>query len=145
MQKSALIAQLGAKLRVWKVTGRYKVHNLARLIASQPESADLYCHCRNHPTPWMDMYLMRWNRRAYAELIRGIYHRLRQDATPASAEHHFRALIDRHPAPLQIVRRFRHVPRIDGIRGFDNGDYGAMRRRYLARVVAHRLAPWIWI
>jgi hypothetical protein len=145
MRHSAMINAQAAQLRVWKVTGRYRVNNLARLIASQPQQADLYCHCRNFPTRWLDMYLMRWNRRAYEQLIRGVYRQLRQDESTTSAEQHFRALIDRHDGGLRIVRRFVHVPHIDGVRGFDNRDYGAMGRKHLARVMAQRLAPWIWI
>ena len=145
MRQSALIQAQGPAARVWKVTGRYRVPNLARLIATQPLQADLYCHCRNFPSRWLDMYLMRWNRRAYEQLIRGVYRRLRQDDTPTSAEQHFRALLDRYDGDLCIVRRFAHVPRIDGVRGFDNSDYGAMGRKHLARVLAQRLAPWIWI
>ena len=61
MQHSALVARLGPQVRVWKVTGRYIMRNIARLVASQPEQADLYCHCRNLPRVWLDMYLMRWN------------------------------------------------------------------------------------
>jgi len=145
MQHSTLIASLGPHLRVWKVTGRYKVLNLARLIATQPPQADLYCHCRNIRLRWLDMYLMRWNRRAYDQLIRGVYRKLQQDDTPTSAEQRFRALIDRHHGGLHIARRFAHVPRIDGKRGSDNRDYGTMWPKHLARVMAQRLAPWLWI
>ncbi len=145
MQHSALIARLGPQVRVWKVTGRYIVRNIARLVASQPEQADLYCHCRNLPRVWLDMYLMRWNLAGYTGLIQGVYHSLQQDASPTSAEVRFRALLDRPPAALRVVRRFRHVPRIDGIRGYDNRSYAAMRVRYVARTMAHRLVPWIWV
>jgi hypothetical protein len=145
MSASALIARAGANARVWKVTGRYKIHNLTRLIVTQPEGADLYCHCRNRPVPWLDMYLMRWNRRAYDEIIRGVYRKLEQDATPTSAEQLFRRVLDGGSFTSKIVRRFRHVPDIDGIRGGDNLAYGAMKRKYWARVLANRLIPWVWI
>jgi hypothetical protein len=145
MRHSALVAARGADVRVWKVTGRYTVHNLPRLIATQPLHADLYCHCRNIPVRWTDMYLLRWNRRAYDTLIRGIYPRLRQDETRTSAEQHFRALLDAPGLGLHIVRRFRQVPRISGVRGTDNRPYQAMHTRWLARELAHRLAPWLWI
>ena len=145
MQHSALIDAQGAQLRLWKVTGRYRVHNLAQLIATQPLQADLYCHCRNFLLRWLDMYLMRWNRRAYEQLIRGVYRHLRQDASPTSAEQRFRALIDRYDGDLHIVRRLAHVPHIGGVRGFDNREYGAMQLKHQARVMAQRLAPWIWI
>lgn len=145
MQASRLIAAAGAAARIWKVTGRYKIRNLARLIRSHPALADLYCHCRNHPMPWLDMYLMCWNQRAYQGLIRGVYRRLRQDATPTSAEQHFRALLHAHHSPLRVVRRFAHVPQVDGVRGCDNRAHSSLWRQHVARVVAQRLAPWIWI
>lgn len=145
MQHSALITRLGPQVRVWKVTGRYLVRNIDRLIAGQPQQADLYCHCRNLPRVWLDLYLMRWNLRAYNGLVSGIYRQLQQDATPTSAEESFRRILDCHPAHLRIVRRFLHVPRVDGVRGFDNREYGSMRGRYLVRVCCHRLTPWLWI
>jgi hypothetical protein len=146
MQQSALIGALGPGVRVWKVTGRYRVRNLARLIATQPAHADLYCHCRNWPLCWTDLYLLRWNLRAYRGLIAGACHRLRQDDTPTSAEQHFRALIDGPQATgLHIVRRLRQVPRIEGVRGSDNRLYQAMRPKWLARELAQRAAPWLWI
>lgn len=146
MRHSALIQAQGPAVRVWKVTGRYRVPNLARLIATQPAQADLYCHCRNWPLRWTDLYLLRWNRRAYQALLQGAYHRLRQDESRTSAEQHFRALIDapRHDG-LRIVRRFAVVPQIEGVRGFDNRPYQAMVHKLLARRVAQRVAPWLWI
>jgi hypothetical protein len=145
MRHSALIAALDEPAMVWKVTGRYRVRNLAQLIATQPLHADLYCHCRNLPLRWLDMYLMRWNRRAYRGLIEGVYHALRQDASPTSAEQRFRALVDRHDGGLRIVRRFAQVPRIEGVRGFDNREYRSMWSTHLLRRAARRLAPWVWI
>ncbi|MBN8493855.1 MAG: hypothetical protein J0M00_20790 [Burkholderiales bacterium] len=146
MRQSALIQAQGPAARVWKVTGRYRVPNLARLIATQPTQADLYCHCRNWPLRWTDLYLLRWNQRAYRTLIEGAYRRLQQDDTPTSAEQHFRMLIDGpQAAGLHIVRRFRQVPRIEGVRGFDNRVYQAMRSKWLAREFTHRVAPWLWI
>jgi hypothetical protein len=145
MHASALIAAAGPEVRIWKVTGRYQIRNLRQLIRSRPAHADLYCHCRNHPMPWLDMYVMSWNLRAYRGLIRGVYQRLRQDATPISAEQRFRAIVDSHEAPLRVVRRFCHVPNVVGVRGFDNRPYGAMWHKHAARAIAHRLTPWIWI
>ena len=145
MQVSALIAAAGDDVRVWKVTGRYKVRNIGRLVATQPNDADLYCHCRNRPLPWLDMYLMRWNRRAYDEIIRGVYRQLEQDETPTSAEQLFRRVLEGRRWSSRIVRRLRHVAAIEGIRGGDNVAYGSMRRKYLLRVVAQRVLPWVWI
>lgn len=146
MRQSTLLAGMGPALRVWKVTGRYRVHNLPRLLATQPLQADLYCHCRNWPLRWTDLYLLRWNQRAYRTLIEGAYRRLQQDDTRTSAEQHFRTLIDGpQAAALHIVRRFRQVPRIEGVRGFDNRVYQAMRSKWLAREFTHRVAPWLWI
>lgn len=145
MHTSKLIAAMGPHARIWKLTGRYKLLNLERLVRSHPPDADLYCHCRDHPKRWLDMYAMCWNQRAYAGLIRGVYRHLRQDDTPVSAEQRFRVLLDNHRSSLRVVRRFAVVPRVDGVRGFDNRPYSTLWRQHAARVVAHRLLPWVWI
>ena len=145
MAHSRLIAAAGDAVTVWKVTGRYKILNLRQLILGKPAGADLYCHCRNRPVRWVDMYLMAWNRAAYDEIIRGVYHRLRQDDTPKSAEQYLREVLDTGSFRARIVRRFRAVPQVDGIRGGDNLNYLAMKNKYRARVLAHRLLPWLWI
>lgn len=125
--------------------GRYKIRKLARLRERQPLHADLYCHCRNHPSSWLDMCLLRWNQRAYHGLIRGACQWLCQDASPTSAEQRFRVPIGSHRSRMRVMRRFAHVPRVDGVRGFGNRADGGLWRQHVAHGMAHRPAPWVWI
>lgn len=41
----------------WKITGRYVVRNMARLVAKAQPSRDLYFNLRRHPELWADMWV----------------------------------------------------------------------------------------
>jgi len=118
MQHSVLINRPAPDLNIWKLTGRYRVHNFDKLVASQPEHADLSGHCRTLPRPWLDMYIMRRNRRAHAELIRGLYRRLQPGCDPgqrgAALSRHRRAVGAQlaHRAPLQACAAHRRRARL---------------------------------
>ncbi len=143
MRHSALIAAAGEQVHVWKVTGRYKILNIERLIRCQPRHADLYCNCRNRPRPLTDMYLMRWNRRAYEHLLRGAYHAMKGDERPIACEQHFRGLVDAAPDTVRIVPRLQQVPKVEGRRGADDRPVHTTRT-YIKRLLARRFAPWFW-
>jgi len=143
MHHSTLIATAAERVQVWKVTGRYKFLNIGRLIRTQPADADLYCNCRDIPRRSTDLYLMRWNRRAYDRFIRGVYRSLQLDATPVYSEQRFRGLLDAAGATLRVAPRFCTVPRIDGRRGVDGRPCQTLPQ-YLRRVVVNRLMPWHW-
>ncbi len=145
MATSALIGTAGRNAAVWKLTGRYRVRNLAALIHSRPDRADLYCNAHNWPHSYVDLFMMAWTRAGYEKIVRGIFHSLRQDNTPKSAERRFRAVIDNHPWQQRIVARFGHVPLIDGVRAGDNRDFRTLRAKYFVRVFAIRWLPSTWI
>ena len=46
---------------IWKVTGRYIVKNIERIVDLRPPDSDLYCHLRNYPYRLCELYLMAWN------------------------------------------------------------------------------------
>ena len=153
MARSRLIAEAGTEAIVWKNTGRYITRNLDRFIARRPRDFDLYCNLRSYPRPWADMYLLAWTRRGHDGFLKGICEQLRGDALieergrEFSPENRFRELIDEARPRLKVAPRFRVIPEVEGVRGFDNRHYaqGANRAKFLARRVAHRVAPWIWI
>ena len=153
MANSRLIEEAGPEAVVWKNTGRYITRNLDRVIARRPRAFDLYCNLRSYPRPWADMYLLAWNRWGFDEFLKGICEQLRGDALmdergrEFSPENRFRELIDEVRPRLKVAPRFRVIPEVEGVRGYDNRQYaeGANRAKFLARRVAHRVAPWIWI
>jgi hypothetical protein len=134
---------------IWKVTGRYIVKNIERIVASRPQTADLYCHMRNYPYRLCELYLLSWSRRGYEVLIKNIYSKLRNDVNPNEhtiEETLFRELADQSREKINIVPRFKIVPILEGFRGFDNRQY---RNAWSIKTAARRLAriflPSLWI
>lgn len=46
---------------VWKVTGRYIIENIVKIVRSRPFDADIYSHKRNYPYRVCELYLLAWN------------------------------------------------------------------------------------
>ena len=145
MKASALIAEAGERAAIWKITGRYRVRNIAALVHSWPADADLYCHAHDWPRSYVDLYLMAWTRKGHEEIVRGAYRHLRQDETSKSPELRFREYIESRSFGARVVRRFRHVPLVDGVRAGDNRDFSDLRGKYLVRAFAMRWLPSAWI
>jgi hypothetical protein len=144
MMNSVLIQAAAADEMIWKITGRYVIENIKELIGKSSGS-DFYCHCRNYPRPWADMYLMGWTKSAYEPILRDAAEKIKEGIGTGSAEIKFRRLIDEKAGSHLIQRRFRTSPRINGVRGWDNKQYGAEKGKALVRGTFARLAPWIWI
>ena len=144
MQRSALIAAAPADAMIWKITGRYVLRNVGRLIDGSVE-AELFCQCRDLPRAWADMYFMGWRKRAYAGTLAGAAGRLREDLHGRSSEVELRKLIDEKAKSMRVARRFAAVPQLSGIRGFDNRRFEEQGIKTSVRVVLGRLMPWVWI
>lgn len=142
MATSRLIAEAGTRAVVWKVTGRYQVRNLARMVRTAPARFDLYCDVRNRPIAWLDLRLMAWTRGGYDRLLRGIAERLGTDPKEPAMHGYVTGLDD--PA---VVKRYRTEPLVDGVRGWDNRHYakGAALLKFWLRSASRRFAPQLWI
>lgn len=120
---------------VAKVTGRYKVRNLDRLIA-QADGVDLACDIRNRRAPWLDMRAMFWTSRGFDAYLRDGYHDLRDDVNRLPPEMILsRRILAREDAPRRTG--FSVEPDIDGVRGHDGANWGrgALGLKALARRV----------
>jgi len=143
MSVSKMIRGVGAGSVVWKVTGRYKVKNLASIIASAPRGFDAYVDMKDHPRRWLDLRLMAWTPFGYERVFRGV-------ADDLEAKTHEAVMRDYLPARasgVRLVPRFRKEPCIDGIRGWDNGNYskGGELIKFYVRSLGRVVAPWYWI
>ena len=145
MQHSKIIQELSVDENIWKVTGRYIIRNLQDILKTCPSDADIYCHCRNIPLRWTDLYILLWNKNGYETLLKNIPPLLRQDAINESAEQAFRNKIDERNLNCKIVKRFRKIPELEGVRGLDNKNYTDMKLKIFLRKLANTLAPWLWI
>jgi hypothetical protein len=146
MEHSRLIQELPAQANIWKVTGRYIIRNLEDLIKTYPSHIDFYCNCRNIPMFWMDLYVLCWNKNAYDVMLKNICHSIKEDdAKEYSSEQVFRKIIDKNDFNIKIVKRFRVVPELEGIRGWDNQVYQSAGIKLMLRKLANCVMPWLWI
>lgn len=117
----------------WKVTGRYKVLNLQRMIHSRPRGAGLYMDLRARRTQyWADLRLMSWTATGYERVMRGIAPFLREDKNNSrpGEESAFHVVTQRlREAQIHAVASFRTEPLIDGIRAFDEKNWMSGKRR----------------
>lgn len=145
MEHSQIIQQLQPQANIWKVTGRYILDNLEDIIRTCPSDADFYCHCRNIPIRWVDLYVLCWNKNSYNDILRSIYKLIREDNITGSAEQTFRNIIDEQNFQGKIVKRFRTLPKLRGVRGLDNQSYQDMSAKFFLRKTANFFVPWLWI
>lgn len=142
MANSRLIAAAGDRAVIWKITGRYQVRNLARMVKTAPKDFDLYCDVRNRPTAWLDLRFMAWTRAGYDRLLRGIAERLGTDPKEPAMHHYITHLNDD-----AVVPRYRTEPLVDGVRGWDNRHHsqGRARLKFWMRTISRKLLPNVWI
>lgn len=134
---------------IWKVTGRYIIENIRSVVESRPPTVDLYCNMRNYPYRHCELYLLGWTHRGYEAAIKGVYHKLGNDILPhvlSNEEASFRNLVDHSFEAINIVPRFKVLPVVRGVRGWDNKPYRKRRSfQMTARQLVHILIPSLWI
>lgn len=111
---SAALGAMGDADRVWKVTGRYVVENLATVIAATPRSFDLCCEVRGG---WAEMGFMAWSRRGYEQHVRGLWQRFATGKVPELILAERLRQADRSASG--IVTSFFWPPFVVGRRGSD--------------------------
>ena len=135
MENSSTLAATNAATMLWKVTGRYRVLNIGRIIRTVPPNCDLYCDMRVWPIPWVDLRIFGCTLNGYKSLLKGIYLQLREDVINMAPEQHLHPIIEKLAESHSVVRRLRSEPFIDGIRGKDSKNYasGLNLLKYLVR------------
>jgi hypothetical protein len=131
---------------VWKVTGRYQVKNLVKIIEDAP-AADVYMNLRSIPRRWADLRVFGVTKRGWA-LLEPRLSELRSDigtGPPETAMYDVVSELSAHDR--SVVPRLTREPRISGVRGFDGRQYGDVRNtgKYLVRTAAKRVLPSVWI
>lgn len=148
MSNSALLRD--KDVVTWKVTGRYICENIAKIVRSFPEGVDLYCHMRDYPYRLCELFMLAWTQWGYVELIHGVAERLRNNQIPGThtiEEKLFRNWVeDAALAGNAVAPRFRHVPVIKGVRGWNNTQFSETNSAKLwLRRGANVFLPWVWI
>ncbi|MDO5703842.1 MAG: hypothetical protein Q4G49_02060 [Paracoccus sp. (in: a-proteobacteria)] len=143
-QNSRMILTATAS-HVWKVTGRYVVRNLGRIISADYGDSDLIVHCRNRPSRFVDFGLAGFRRNRATELIGRV---LDWPDVERLDESIIRKMIDGGSFDdIRVAQRFAAIPDFSGVRGSDSASYDglAYRAKFMARVTANRLFPRLWI
>ncbi len=146
---------------MWKVTGRLRIRNLARLVRFAPSGYQVYCDLRYVPifadrisgNRWMDLRLASWTPAGYDRYLRGKYPELRNYSRPGGnigPEDYLYARM-REAIACQpdhgIVPRFRIQPIIEGFGGNHNLSYQSRnyKAKELMRAVSRQVTPWLWL
>jgi hypothetical protein len=137
----------GGHHQVIKLTGRYRVANLARVLRSIPDDVDLAFNLRRYPRPWADMWLYGITRDGYEALASHV-DALREDITYAPSEAILYYVLQHlQQQGASCALRFPSEPRFLGIRGNDGLSYSSPRQslKWAARAASKRLFPRVWI
>ena len=148
MAHSQTIKNHKDNLLVWKITGRYIIRNIAKIIARKPSNIDIYVNLRKFPILWADMYLLVWTTKAYEAFFSKILTNMIADPSlKVQPEEVFIKLLEQPLECLKVRKRFNVIPFIDGARGSDNQNYSEGRnlRKYYIRSSINKLLPWLWI
>lgn len=138
---------LPGNTEVWKVGGRLKVRNLARMMAEAPAEFDLYADFRNLPLAprgrWVDLRLLAFTLDGYDRFLRGHFH----DAAVLERAFFERLLPAARDPAAGIVPRFRTQPRFDSFEADPHPNPMGKRARTKSRLRGwlRRWAPGWWV
>lgn len=148
METVPWLLNLGATDTVWKITGRYRVKNFPRLIASAPKQGfDFYIDLKDKPRPWADFRTFAFTREGYRRYFLPLIPVVSGDTERFIGEEAARPFFQQFVGTPGFVPRFRSEPLVQGVRGFDGRDYADFKTRYkfLIRSVARKISPGYWI
>lgn len=129
--------------RVWKLTGRYRIKNLARVITTSSHVDDLVVTLRKHPSRWADLFLFSFNRRSWRAVAAHL-----DELKSASGSAVMYDIIDRIPGEgVTVATRLGTEPHLLGVRGHDKRNYDSPRQHLKrhARQLIHLVAPGLRI
>lgn len=150
LRRSRVLGGLDEDAPFWKITGRLRITNFARLAASAPDGAAMYADFRRIPRPWVDLRIYACTPAAFRGLLAPRVELLRQDELEragysAPEERLFEELLPLRSS-RRIVPRLRVEPIIEGFSGFGE-DYARPTRRLWSAVrgTTRRVLPGLWL
>lgn len=131
--------------RFWKITGRYQVRNMRKIMAGIAPGYDFYVHCRRFPSQFVDFGFVGFDFARAKAVLNTILTSGRRDFLDEADL--YQMIESPVFSGVAISRRLPAVPDFSGIRGFDNASYDGLsqRAKYYLRSFVHRVFPGIWI
>lgn len=136
---------------VWKVTGRYKVMNLASIVGCDRSSRnpEIICHSRSIPRHWTELYCLGWNPSGFRKFVSRLSHQFRHDVTDLWPEVLMNALVQdkRRYSDLRVRCRFPRTPWVEGVRGLNGLPFHtrSQRVKHIVREWSRLVLPWLWV
>lgn len=145
--KNSVLLKENPSCTIWKITGRYVIKNISSIISKSciKGEYDLYMNYRDYPYKVVDFYLVGFSGSAYKIIFAD---NLNLYAGIKDGEIILRDYLNnKNLSGLKILRRFPVIPRIIGIRGYDEGKYGGKKdlMKFYLRTLANILIPFLWI
>jgi hypothetical protein len=143
LARSQLFQCMSPDVRIWKVSGRYIVRNLRRVVRLAPRRFDLYGSIGGG---WFEMSILAWSPRAHQQLIQGSWKHFASAEAPELIL--YRLLQSRRDPSLHIVCSFVWSPVIEGRRGTDGSPFQGRRTRYRFMLISCGkllCLPWRWL
>ena len=129
---------------IWKITGRYFIKNISKVIRNLDKDHNIYINFRNKPHKILDFYLVGFNKEGFEILVQNL------DSYEGTVDGEI--LLRKHletlnQNKLKINSRFKVIPRIVGVRGHDNKSYNNFvnESKYFFRVIYNWIFPNTWI
>jgi hypothetical protein len=139
-----------------KITGRYRLLNLTRLIERMQSARGLLCDVRDHDiyrrlgiratARYCDTRFFAFLPAFYERQIRGAYIRC-NDARGYYAENLLFEVATRSDLQTEVCKRFPIEPDYRGFAGYGSKDFGSKseRGKRLVRAIARRVVPWLYV
>ncbi len=143
--------EAGQARYVWKVTGRYIITNIRRIVSADQSRRrhDLICHSRHYPRRWTELFCFGWSPAGYQRFVSRLAEQLRHDVTELWPEVLMNALVEdkRKYGDIAARCRFPVTPWIIGYRGLNGAPFHTRAQyvKHYAREMARVGAPWLWV
>jgi hypothetical protein len=131
LARSSFLQRPSHDVRIWKVSGRYVVRNLGRVVRWSPRKFDLYASIARD---WFEMSIIAWSPTAHQQLMQGIWRHFASAEAPERIL--YRLLQVPNTRTLRVVRSFTWPPVIEGRRGTDGSPFQGRRTRYRFMLIA---------
>lgn len=115
---SIVLKGLNESDRIWKVTGRYIIKNLKKVILYAPRKFELYCDIQDN---WLDMALIAWSIKGYEHTVRGVCENFKTGMAPELIMSQL--IMGQVKLGKGIVSRYNWMPLVIGRRGADGSQF----------------------
>ena len=143
MKVESLAQALERGCVLWKITGRYSILNLNKIVSNQADY-DININMRRYPKKWADLFLFSFNRRGWESIGAALCGFTPENNTGLSEVDIYDVINSiSNKNEVTVQRRLPFEPHIVGVRGYDGHQYdsGSQRLKRIVRKTIRLVAP----